>query len=240
MSNYKENFDIPYIIEDEIATLKKTATEYKKSDIKKSIELLFKAANLNDKYYVDLTLYVRIAKYLVIDKQYDRAFRLMQATIDKLANYNYINIFKFKHYGDMNTIVETISFICYNEDKIKTALFYKLQSMSYNLILQSLGSAQNIFSFDEWLSLNTNRLYNNILKNLNESIEVRIKQILEEVYEMFEERIFASRDYYSDNSDMFNPFDPDPDEFNELISEIVKIPNIISDKFNMLEIKGKK
>ena len=78
------------------------------------------------------------------------------------------------------------------------------------------------------------------MKNLNESIEVRIKQILEEVYEMFEERIFASRDYYSDNSDMFNPFDPDPDEFNELISEIVKIPNIISDKFNMLEIKGKK
>jgi len=238
MENLTDRYT-PERVSRKLSKLKKAATNNKKSDIKKSIKLLFEAKKLNDKYYIDLILYVRLAKYLTEDKQFEKALQLMQTLTDKLSKYNYIEIYKKKHYTNMNTIFETIAYIYFHQNKIENALFYKLQSIGYDLILQSMSyTVSSTFTLEEWIGWNSNRLYKSIFKSIDKQVKIQTLKILEETYEEFKEKIFVCRKFYSDNPFIWSDeLKSEPKEIKQLISEIIKIPQIISGKSQKLTFK---
>ena len=222
----------------DISLLKKQATEFKKDDIKKSIKLLIQALQITDRYYLDIKLHERIAKYYVIDKQFDKAFRFMQQTIYKAAKSNDIENYKRRYYEHMLVISETQSFICYKEKRLKEALFYKLGSISYDLILRSFNhlpdTNDKLFTFEEWVEWNSNRLYNNIMKN-NEDVEKQIIVILKNIFQNYIEKVSICRKFYSDNSYIWvEAPNSEPENITQLIYEIEKIPHIISEEFNSI------
>jgi len=238
-STYEEKNDENSMPDDvfyDISLLKKQATTFKNNDIKKSIKLLFQALQITDRYYLDIKLHERISKYYVIDKQFDKAFRFMQQTIYKTSKSNDIKINKRRHYEHMLIISETQSFICYKEKKLQEALFYKLESMSYDLILRSFNhwpdTNEKLFTFEEWVEWNSNRLYKNIMKH-NEEVEKQIIIILKNIFQNFKEKLSICRNFYSDNPHIgVDDLNSETENIKQLIFEIEKIPRIVSEEFN--------
>lgn len=228
-----EEESIPDKTEEEISRLKKKATKNKKKDLEKSVNYLMKAKEIQDKYYLDTRLDIRIAKYLTKNKKYDEAFRFLQNTIDKIS-IKYFKNSKYKYYGEMKDIADTTAYIIFYEDRIKTSYFYKLKAMGFQLVFYSLGMmplAEDL-DFEMWYKLNTSdRIAKGLIKETKDDTNKKIKEMLKDIFNQYSSNIINCHKILLEN--YFEELEiNERKEVNEKITEIEKIPSIIREKFN--------